>query len=147
MNELEITSKIALANTFVMYFKAHSYHWNVEGKNFSEYHGFTGDLYSELWGAIDPIVEHVRTLQFYGPISLEELYKFKTIQEDLIKPANATEMLSNLLKANDEVLVSLNKLFAALNSANKQGFVNFIADRIDIHEKHGWMLRSFLKEV
>ena len=147
MNELEITSKVALANTFVMYFKAHSYHWNVEGKNFGEYHGFTGDIYGEVYGAVDPFAEHIRTLDFYAPISLEELYKYKTIQEDLIKPGSSTEMLSNLLKANDEVLVSLNRLFASLSAANKQGFANFVADRIDAHEKHGWMLRSYLKSV
>jgi starvation-inducible DNA-binding protein len=144
MNELEIAAKIALANTFVMYFKAHSFHWNVEAKNFAEMHGFFGDLYEELYGAVDPLAEEIRACQYYAPRSMNELYNFKTIT-DVNEATNVNEMLMDLATANATTLESLNKLFDILTAAKKQGFANFIADRIDAHEKHGWMLRSFLK--
>ena len=144
MNELEIAAKIALANTFVLYFKAHSFHWNVECKNFAEMHGFFGDLYEELYGAVDPMAEEIRACGYYAPRSMNELYNYKTIT-DANEATNVNEMLMDLVQANATTLESLNKLFEVLTAAKKQGFANFIADRIDAHEKHGWMLRSFLK--
>jgi starvation-inducible DNA-binding protein len=145
MNELIATTKIVLGNTFVMYFKAHSYHWNVEGKNFSQYHDFFGDIYEELHDAIDGIAEEIRALDAYAPISLEQLYNSKTIVEDTTKPESCLAMVSNLLNANDQVILSLNKLFAVASAENDQGIADFAASRLDIHKKHGWMLRSFLK--
>lgn len=145
MNELIASVKTVLSDTFVMYFKAHSYHWNVEGKNFSEYHNFFGDLYEELHDAIDIVAEELRALDTYAPISLEELYSSKTIGEDGIKPSSATSMFSNLLVANDQVMISLNKLFTVASAANDQGLADFAASRLDTHKKHAWQLRSFLK--
>lgn len=145
MNELIASAKVVLGNTFTMYFKAHSYHWNVEGKNFSQYHDFFGGLYGELHGAIDTIAEEIRACDEYAPISLEELYSFKTITEDNARPAYAQQMFGNLLSANDQVVDSLNKLFAVATANNYQGLADFAAGRIDIHKKHGWQLRSFMK--
>ena len=145
MQELIASVKVVLGNTFTMYFKAHSYHWNVEGKNFSQYHSFFGDLYDELHDAVDVIAEEIRACDEYAPISLEELYSFKTISEDNARPAYAQQMFGNLLSANDQVIDSLNKLFAVATAANYQGLADFAAGRIDTHKKHGWMLRSFMK--
>lgn len=144
MNELEITSKIALANTFVMYFKAHSYHWNVEGKNFSEMHTFFGGIYEDLYGAVDPMAEEIRACGYYAPRSLNEIYQYKTVA-DINEATGTNEMLMDLVQANAVTLESLNKLFDQLTEAKKQGFADFVSARIDAHEKHGWMLRSFLK--
>lgn len=144
MNELEIAAKIALANTFVLYFKAHSFHWNVEGRNFAEMHGFFGDLYEELYGAVDPMAEEIRACGYYAPRSLNELYNYKTLV-DINETTSVEEMLIELVNANATTLESLNKLFDLLTAAKKQGFADFVAGRIDSHEKHGWMLRSFLK--
>jgi starvation-inducible DNA-binding protein len=145
MDELTASLKILLGNTFVMYFKSHSYHWNVEGKNFSQYHDFFGDIYEELHGAVDATAEEIRALDQYAPISLEQLYSFKTIQEDSLKPSTPLEMFNNLLNANNQVIDSLNKLFAVANATNNQGLADFAAARLDTHAKHGWMLRSFIK--
>lgn len=145
MDELTAASRIVLANVFLMYFKAHSNHWNVEGKNFSQYHSFLGDLYEDLFDSVDTIAEEMRALDVYAPVSLMEMYNYKTVQEDSAKPATALDMIGNLAIMNQQVLDSLNKLFAACTAQNKQGFANFVADRIDKHNKHGWMLRSFLK--
>lgn len=145
MNELEAISKVALANTFTMYFKAHSYHWNVVGKNFSQYHGFFGDLYDEVYGAVDPLAEEIRACGYFAPISLEDMYTYKTIGEDQVRPQYPQQMFANLLEANNQVIDSLNKLFTSATAAGKQGFANFVADRLDKHAKHGWMLRSFME--
>lgn len=145
MENLVASLHIAVANTFVMYFKAHTYHWNVEGSDFTQYHGFLGDLYEELYDAVDPLSERIRTLQQYSPHSLKDLIDSSTITEDSDKPRTSREMFTNLLDANKEVITSLNKVLELATKNNKQGIVNFVADRIDVHEKHGWFLRSILK--
>lgn len=142
MNELQASLKIALANTFTMYFKAHTYHWNVEGINFSEYHEFFGDLYDELFTAIDSVAERIRILDSYAPISLSDLLASKTIEEDTMKPVSVNTMLTNLLSANDQVVASLNKTFQLAEAVKDQGLMDFIAGRLDVHAKHAWMIRS-----
>ena len=145
--ELSIALKIALANTFVMYFRAHSYHWNVEGKNFPQYHDFFGELYEELHASIDVFAEQVRALDVYAPISISELYTHKTLMEDNVKPMTCTAMLISLLTSNTEVVNSLNKCFEIANKQNNQGLADFIASRLDVHSKHAWMLKSCAKST
>ena len=146
MNEAIVTAKICLANTFLMYYKAHAYHWNVEGMFFSQYHEFFGNLYQELYEAVDPLAEEIRALNEYAPKNIEELYKVTTINNDN-SASNVTEMLQDLQDANDKTIEGLNKLFDLLTKNKEQGFANFIADRLDAHKKHGWMIRSSLKKV
>ena len=145
MDELIASLHISLANTFVMYFKAHSYHWNVEGKDFAQYHGFLGDLYEELHGAVDPLSERIRVLGQYSPHSLKDILESSTIEEDSDKPATPEEMFQNLLDANIKVQDSLNKLFELATEHKKQGIADFAAGRLDVHAKHAWFLRSILK--
>lgn len=145
MGELGIIAKVAMANTFAMYFKSFSYHWNIEGRNFSEYHGFFGSMYEELHDAIDPMAEQIRAIDVYAPISIMDMFHFKMVTEDVVQPTSSQTMFANLLTANNQVIESLNKLFDACTAANNQGFANFVADRLDIHAKHGWQLKSFLK--
>ena len=144
-DELKATARIVLANTMVMYFKAHTYHWNVEGKNFSQYHEFFGDIYEEVYGSIDKAAEEIRTLDEYAPASLSKILEETTISEDEEKPLTVELMLTNLLDANEEVMVSLNSLLDTSTKEKCQGLANWAADRLDIHSKHRWMIRSFLK--
>lgn len=146
MNELVAALKIALANTFVFYFKAHSYHWNVEGKNFSEYHEFFSGIYTDVFGSVDTLAEYIRISGEYAPASLSELYSYKTIEEDASKPTNCEQMFLSMLMANQQMLETLNKLFDVAESQNKQGLMDFVATRIDFHEKQSWMLKSYIKE-
>ena len=127
-----------------MYYKAHSYHWNVEGKDFPQLHEFFGNVYDDIYGSVDKMAEEIRALGFYAPRNLDEVYKNKTIDAENVG-VNPNTMLADLLVANNETLNVLNKLFDELTSAKKQGFANFIAERIDAHSKHGWMLKSILK--
>lgn len=144
MNETAAAAQIALSNTFLMYFKAHSYHWNVEGRDFPQFHGFFGDVYEDLYGAVDPMAENIRKMHEYAPRNLDEMYRYKTI--DCANAATTIpEMLHDLLIANEETIVSLNKLFGLLTAANDQGFADFVAARLDAHKKHSWMITSTLK--
>lgn len=128
-----------------MYFKAHSYHWNVEGIHFSQYHDFFGEIYQELHDAIDLLAEKIRIEDKYAPVSLNELYSYNDIEEDISVPATCQEMVSNLYNANNVVLACLNQALAEATANNKQRLADFLASRIDAHEKHKWMLRVSTK--
>jgi starvation-inducible DNA-binding protein len=147
MDKLIASLKVALGNTFTMYFKAHSYHWNVEGMFFSQFHDFFGDIYEDVYGAVDPLAEELRKLDAYAPISLMEIYGYKTIMEDSSKPDTVTEMVINLLTANTEVLNCLTPLFDIATAEKQQGLANFIADRMDAHKKFEWQLQATLKNL
>ena len=136
--------KVVLADTFSFYLKAHNYHWNVEGPNFSDYHAFLGTLYADAWGAVDLIAEHIRTLDVYVPGSYTRFKELTNIEEEMKIP-NASVMLSRLESDNRKVLESLNKARDAAETAGKRGIVNYLEERIDTHEKHGWMLRAITK--
>ena len=145
MEELVISMRKCLANTFVMYFKAHAFHWNVEGIHFPTYHSFFGDLYEDLHGSVDPIAEEIRALGVYAPTGLNEMYADATIADSSLKGDSVKEMLASLAMDNSTVLECLNKSFALATANNAQGLANFLADRIDTHKKHGWMLSASLR--
>ena len=147
MDKLIASLKVALGNTFTMYFKAHSYHWNVEGHQFSMYHKFFFKIYDDVYSAIDPFSENLRRLDVYAPISLEEIHSYKTITEDTAKPDTPLEMVMNLLEANTEVLNCLTPLFDEATAQKQQGLANFIADRMDLHKYWEWQLQATLKNL
>jgi starvation-inducible DNA-binding protein len=147
MDELKVAIKVLLANATVMYYKAHQFHWNIEGVEFTQYHEFFGDIYSDVYGSIDPTAELLRKLDDYAPVSLDELFKFKTLAEETTRVVLLKDILTNLIKANEEVLISLNKVFDIATKNKQQGIANFIADRIDTHQKHGWFLRASAKKI
>ena len=140
---IEIMRKV-LADTFAMYLKAHNYHWNVEGSNFPQYHEFFGNLYEELHDAIDPIAEEIRSLNAYAPGSFTRFMELTEIEDELSIPTGI-EMASRLSSDNEKVLMTLNMAFKLAEQFDKQGLADFIAGRIDVHNKHGWMLRSITK--
>ena len=147
MEELIASLKIALGNTYVMYFKTHSFHWNVEGIMFPQYHEFFQGIYEDVYGAVDPLAENLRKLEEYAPISLDEIVKHSTISEENTRIVLIRDMLTSLEIANQETISSLNKVFDLATKNKKQGLANFVADRIDQHEKHGWMLRASIKKI
>ena len=147
MEELIASLKIALGNTYVMYFKTHSFHWNVEGIMFPQYHEFFQGIYEDVYGAVDPLAENLRKLEEYAPISLDEIVKHSTISEENTRIVLIRDMLTSLEIANQETISSLNKVFDLATKLKKQGLANFVADRLDQHEKHGWMFRASIKRV
>ena len=147
MNELTTAIKVLLANATVMYYKAHQFHWNIEGIEFTQYHEFFGDLYIDVYNSVDPIAELLRKLDDYAPVSIDDLYKYKTLEEETTRVELLVDIFASLIAANEEVLASLNKVFALAVAANKQGMADFIAGRIDAHDKHGWFLRASAKKI
>ena len=147
MNELAVALKVLLANQTFMYFKVHTYHWNVEGIEFSQFHDFYAALYEDLYGAVDPIAENIRKLDAYTPISMSELYDYKTIEENSQRVDLIKDQLATLIVDNEKLIENLNKVFSLASSANKQGLADFIAGRLDTHEKHAWMLKASAKSI
>lgn len=144
MANLIDSMKVVLADTFAFYVKSHNYHFNVEGSNFSEYHAFLNGLYDETFAAVDAIGEHIRTLDAYVPFSFSRMKELATIEDELNIPSGIS-MMKKLESDNQKVISSLTNAYKAAEAAGKVGLSNFLQDRIDIHEKHGWMLRSFSK--
>jgi len=144
METLQEMMKKVLADTFALYLKAHNYHWNVEGQNFPQYHEFFGNLYEELHDAVDPIAEQVRALDAYAPGSFTRFMELTDIEDEVNVPAGV-EMARRLMTDNEKVIGTLNIAFKLAEQLEKQGLADFLAGRIDIHNKHQWMLRSITK--
>jgi starvation-inducible DNA-binding protein len=144
MKDLIQEMKVSLASTFAFYLKAHGFHWNVEGPNFPQYHEFLGDLWEETFGAVDPLAEHLRTLEAFAPASLSRYTELSIVSDELNIP-NAMSMMNKLNSDNAALIVQLTKTQALAEKEKKMGLANFLQDRIDAHEKHGWMLRSITK--
>ncbi len=144
MSKVGDSLKVALADTFAMYLKTHNYHWNVEGEDFFEYHKFFNKLYDELFEAVDVLGEEIRGLNEYAPGSFSRFSELTSIEDATTVPDGVT-MAANLLKDNDKVIASLTNAFKLAEAADKVGLSNKLQDRIDIHTKHGWMLRSTTK--
>ena len=136
--------KVLLASVNSLSIKAQNFHWNVEGDNFPQYHEFFGNFYEEVYSSVDKIAEYIRTLDSYAPGSLSR-YAELTIIEDQVKIPRPHLMFAELLSDNGKMIDLLNGCFGSAEEENKQGIANFIAERLDAHEKHGWMLRSILK--
>lgn len=145
MEELVVTAKIVLADTFSLYFKAHAFHWNVVGRDFLQLHDFFGDLYEDVHGAVDTTAEEIRALDEFAPMNLEEMISLSEIKQCTDKNMSSLLMVNTLISDNDKVIESLNKLFKTATAQNKQGLADFAAGRIDVHNKHRWMLNSLTK--
>jgi starvation-inducible DNA-binding protein len=145
MENTKAALRVVLADTFVMYFRTHSYHWNVEGRNFGEMHAFFSGIYEDLYGTVDVWAEQLRALNEYAPISLAELYDNRTMQEDGAKPATDVDMLMSTLASNNVMIANLDKLFEVSSAENLQNVADIAASRLDIHRKNGWMINSYLK--
>jgi starvation-inducible DNA-binding protein len=139
---IEIMRK-ALADAYAFQLKANNYHWNVTGPNFPQYHKFLGKLYQEVFASTDNIAEQIRALDAYAPGSFTRFIELTDIEDEVNIPTS-NEMISRLVIDNDKYLETLNMAFKLANQFDKQGLVNFLADRIDVHNKHAWMLRSII---
>jgi starvation-inducible DNA-binding protein len=138
--------KTLLATEYAFATKAQYFHWNVEGPDFAQLHKFFEKLYEEVNNhSIDRTAEFIRSLDDYAPGSFERFAELSVIQGQTKVP-RARLMIEELLGNNTQVIDLLNQCFAEAEQENQQGIANFIAERLDAHGKHGWMLRSFLKD-
>lgn len=136
--------KVVLADSFAFYLKAHYFHWNVEGPNFSEYHTLFGNIYEEVHAAVDLIAEQIRALDAYAPGSFSRFSQLTSIQDEIYFPP-ALKMIEQLYSDNQIVLKNLNEAFKLATSQGKEGLADFLAGRIDVHSKNSWFLRATLK--
>lgn len=136
--------KVVLADSFAFYLKAHYFHWNVEGPNFSEYHTLFGNIYEEVHAAVDLIAEQIRALDAYAPGSFSRFSQLTSIQDEIYFPP-ALKMIEQLYSDNQIVLKNLNEAFKLATSQGKEGLADFLAGRIDVHSKHSWFLKATLK--
>lgn len=137
--------KNLLSDTFVIYFKAHSYHWNVEGPDFQQYHEFLGNFYKSVWNNTDIIAELIRTLDVYAPVSLGRVMELKTMEESTDVIPNSSTMIKNLYNDNSTYLAALYNAYDSAEKSSEFGISNKLQDIISEHEKHAWMLRAFTK--
>lgn len=144
MEELVEKMKTALADSYAFVIKAANYHWNVEGPNFPQYHEIFGDVYKEVEGSIDSTAEQIRALDAYTPGSFSRFKELATIEDEMNVP-EAREMFVRLLADNTKVITSLTEAQEAAEAAKEVGLSDYLQGRIDVHKKHGWMLRATSK--
>lgn len=133
-----------LGTNFGLYFKTHSFHWNVEGQDFVQYHDFLGELYSSIWEQTDTIAEKLRMLGVYAPSNLTRIHDLSDVEENDAIPS-AREMFVDLIKSNDRFIVHLRAGIVAADDAQEPAISNFLQDLLDKHQKHAWMLKSLIK--
>lgn len=137
--------KMCIANSYIMSFKAQSFHWNVEGIDFSQLHDFFGSIYSSLNSQIDTLAELIRTLDLYAPTKLSELIKSASI-DDVTEIPDARRMCSELERMNTLILNCLNTTIKVAEKDSKhRAIVNALDDIIEETEKRAWMLRASVK--
>lgn len=132
------------ADAFVFYFKSHSFHWNVVGKDFPQYHEFFGKVYQGVFDNIDRLAEEIRALNAPAPMNLASLVSDASISEN--KDAlDGIAMVRVLASDNDKILAGLLACQKMAEAANEVGLANFLQDLFDGHKKFGWMFSSILK--
>lgn len=140
---IELMKKV-LADSYAFTIKAQNYHWNVEGPNFPQYHEFFGKLYEEVYSSIDTTAEEIRSLGAYAPASFSRFQELSDIADETTIPI-PTDMVAKLIADNEVILETLKTTFKLADNLDEQGLADYIAGRIDVHKKHGWMLRSIIK--
>jgi len=141
MEALLNSSKIAFASEFSFYLKAHNFHWNVTGPDFLEYHQLFGGIYEEVYGSIDDFAEKIRSLGTFVPASLSRFSMLSQIVDENQLPSKEG-MVAELLQDNEKIIKILKMVYDRSEAAGEHGFSNFLAERMDAHRKHGWMLTA-----
>lgn len=144
MDDLYNATKIAFASTFSFYLKAQNFHWNVEGPDFLEYHDLFGKIYEEVYGSIDNFAEKIRSIGTYVPASLSR-FNMLTQVEDQTEVIPKDQMVLQLAADNEKMVKILKMAYDIAEVHGEHGFSNFLAERMDAHRKHGWMLRASTK--
>jgi starvation-inducible DNA-binding protein len=144
MEELIQALRVLLSDTVALKFKAHGYHWNVEGDDFPQYHDFFEDIYTDYDGAIDTFAEWIRKLGEYAPYKLSRFQAFSDVPETDVT-SDPVAMSADLLMANDMVTVKLLDTFDMATALRQQALANFLAERQDMHQRWHWMLSAVIK--
>ena len=146
MNELTTSLKSLLADTVALKFKAHGYHWNVEGDDFPQWHDKFGDIYEDLDGAIDSFAEWIRMIDVnaYAPFKLSRFAELSSVPETEIS-SDALDMAADLCQSLEIVNAKIVAVADAATAAKQYGLANFLGDRQTMHQKWCWQLKASLK--
>lgn len=130
-----------LADTYTLYLKTHYFHWNVTGPQFSSLHLLFETQYTELWTAVDVLAERIRALGFFAPGTYSQFAKLTSIKEETSVP-HADKMVAQLVEGHETVIRTARKLVPFVQEVSDEVTLGLLANRMDIHEKTAWMLRS-----
>mgnify|MGYP006145708889 FL=1 len=134
-----------LADSYTLYLTTHNFHWNVTGPQFNSLHAMFMGQYTEQWNALDIIAERIRALGYPAPGTYKEFVKLASIQEVEGVP-KADDMVRHLVAAQEATARTARSLFPVVDAANDQPTADVLTQRIDVHEKTAWMLRSLLED-
>ncbi len=133
-----------LADSYTLYLKTHNYHWNVTGPLFNTLHLMFEQQYTELATAVDEIAERIRALDVFAPGSYKAFAKLTEIKEETDVP-DAEEMIRQLVIGQETVVRTARTVFALADKAHDEPTADLLTQRMQIHEKNAWMLRSMLE--
>lgn len=134
-----------LADTYTLYLTTHNFHWNVTGPMFNTLHDMFMQQYTELWNAVDPIAERIRALGHVAPGSYAQYGKLSSIGDAPAEPPKALEMVRILVAGHEAVARTARGIFPLVAKADDQPTADLLTQRLDVHEKTAWMLRSLLE--
>jgi starvation-inducible DNA-binding protein len=132
-----------LADTYTLYLKTHNFHWNVTGPQFNDLHAMFMAQYVEMWGAVDLVAERIRALGSFAPGSYRDFSKLSSIAEAEDVPV-AMDMVRQLVDGHEAVIRTARAALRPAESANDQSTLDLLTQRLQVHEKTAWMLRSLL---
>jgi starvation-inducible DNA-binding protein len=135
-----------LADTYPLYLTTHNFHWNVTGPMFNTLHLMFMAQYTELWTAVDPVAERIRSLGHFAPGSYAQFSKLASVPDAPATPPKALEMVRILVSGHEAVARTARELFPLADDAGDQPTADLLTQRLTVHEKTAWMLRSLLEE-
>jgi starvation-inducible DNA-binding protein len=135
-----------LADTYTLYLTSHNFHWNVTGPMFNSLHAMFMTQYTELWNAIDPIAERIRSLGQPAPGSYAQFAKLSSLPDAPEVPPKALDMVDILAKGHEAAARTARTLFPLVETASDEPTADLLTQRIGVHEQAAWMLRALLEE-
>jgi len=134
-----------MADTYTLYLKTHNYHWNVTGPMFQTLHLMFETQYNELWTAVDLVAERIRSLGYPAPGTYKQFANLTSIEGEEGVP-EATQMIRDLVKGHERVAKTAREVFPSADKVSDESTTDLLTQRLQIHEKTAWMLRSLLED-
>ena len=135
-----------LADTYTLYLTTHNFHWNVTGPMFNTLHVMFMTQYTELWNAVDPIAERIRSLGHPAPGSYAQFAKLSSLKDAPSTPPKALDMVAVLVEGHEAVARTARAIFPLVEKAGDEPTADLLTQRLTVHEQTAWMLRSLLEE-
>lgn len=135
-----------LADTYTLYLTTHNFHWNVKGPMFNSLHAMFMAQYTELWNAVDPIAERIRSLGHDAPGSYGAFGELSSLKDAPAKPPKATDMVKILVEGHEGVARTARSIFPLADKAGDEPTADLLTQRLTVHEQTAWMLRSILEK-